>query len=58
MSDLRPDEEYDEVDEEVKEIMERNDLDEDDAEEVKKMMEERGVSESDAVEIVRNSVNP
>ncbi|HUD04104.1 MAG TPA: hypothetical protein VMR73_01265 [Candidatus Paceibacterota bacterium] len=54
MSDFRPDKDTDELTEEVKEIMEKHDLDEDDARLVKKTMDERSIDEDDAVEIVAN----
>lgn len=58
MSDFRPDTDRDELSEEAREIMEKHDLDEDDAKEVKKIMDERGIDEDDAVEIVTNLLNP
>lgn len=45
------DEDDGEIDEEVKEIMENNDLDQEKAERVKEVMDEYGVTEEDAVEM-------
>ncbi len=45
------DKEKENLDEEVKELMENHDLDQDEAEEVKELMDETGLDEDDAVEL-------